>query len=182
MPTIDELAPATAAADSDEFVTSQSGIVRKVTRSQITSGYQPMFALASGSVVGRSSFGTGSAEQISIGSNLTLNQGTLSATAAPYVIAQLANGMVPATFDLVPIGQYGENVAVSYSQFMSGLSGLSGIDLSSMTVTPSGSGNATPIGTFAANVLMRGGGTMTGLVTLAGDPRYSTRRSDKAIR
>jgi hypothetical protein len=170
MPTIDQLPPATAASDTDLFMASQGGVVRSVTRAQITSGYQPMFALQSGVVLGRGSDGSGSAESLTVGANLTVNNGTLSANAAPYVVAQLTSGMVPALTDLVPLGQYGYNVAVTYAQFMSGLSGLSGIDASSLLVTPAGSGTAATLASFAAATVMRSGGNMTGPLTLNADP------------
>jgi hypothetical protein len=81
MPTIDQLPPATAASDTDLIMASQGGVVRSVTRAQITSGYQPMFALQSGVVLGRGSDGSGSAESLTVGANLTVNNGTLSANA-----------------------------------------------------------------------------------------------------
>ena len=49
MPTIDELAPAASASDSDEFLVSQSGIARKVTRTQILNGVQVQLAVQPGS-------------------------------------------------------------------------------------------------------------------------------------
>jgi len=75
MPTIDQLAPATAASDNDELLISQSGIVRKVTRSQVLAGVQPQLAVTTGSLLGRVSGGTGNPEQIRIGANLTLSNG-----------------------------------------------------------------------------------------------------------
>jgi hypothetical protein len=89
MPTIDELAPATAASDSDELLSNQNGISRKVTRAQLVAGLQPQLGVPSGKLLGRSSAGTGGPEQVSVGSNLVLNAGTLSATAAPFQIAKL---------------------------------------------------------------------------------------------
>jgi hypothetical protein len=38
MPTIDQLAPATAASNTDELIASQNGIARKLTRAQLTAG------------------------------------------------------------------------------------------------------------------------------------------------
>lgn len=136
MPTIDQLPPATAAADTDMFMGSQGGIVRKISRAQITSGYQSSLTLASGSVLGRSSSGVGSPEVLTVGANLTVSAGILSANAAPYEVSALTGGMVPASYDLVPLGQNGQNVSVTFAQFMHGLSGLSGVDVSSLTVTP----------------------------------------------
>lgn len=78
MPTIDQLAAATASSDTDELMVSQNGVARKATRAQILAGLQPQIALTSGSLLGRSSAGVGSAEPVSIGANLTLSNGKLS--------------------------------------------------------------------------------------------------------
>ena len=71
MPTIDELAPATAASDNDELPINQSGITRKVTRAQLLAGLQPQLAISSGTLLGRISGDMGGPEQVSIGANLT---------------------------------------------------------------------------------------------------------------
>ena len=84
MPTIDELAPATAAADSDEFPVNQNSITRKITRAQILAGVQTQLSIPGGSLVGRATPGMGSMETISVGNYLSLASGTLSAMAAPY--------------------------------------------------------------------------------------------------
>ena len=117
MPTIDQLAPATAAADTDEHIVSQLGTALKMTRAQILAGVQPQLALQSGVLLGRSSAGTGAPESLSIGANLTLASGTLSASATPFLLGALTSGTVPAPGDLVPLGQRGTNTAVSYGQF-----------------------------------------------------------------
>jgi hypothetical protein len=118
MPTIDQLAPATAASDADELLVSQSGIARKVTRAQVLEGLQQQLAIGSGSLLGRSSAGTGVPEQISIGANLALADGVLSASATPFNVASLPAGLVPAGGDLVPLGQASQNVSLTYGQFM----------------------------------------------------------------
>src|SRR5271166_715945 len=99
MPTIDQLAPATAASDNDELLVSQSGIARKVTRAQVLAGVQPQLAISCGTLVGRASAGVGGPEPISIGANLSLTNGALSANAAPFNVASLAAGTVPASND-----------------------------------------------------------------------------------
>ncbi|MBV8400107.1 MAG: hypothetical protein JOZ17_15415, partial [Acetobacteraceae bacterium] len=170
MPTIDQLAPATAASDTDELMASQNGIARKLTRAQLTAGLQPQLALASGVLLGRSSAGTGAPEQVNVGANLSLSNGTLTAAATPFQIAQLSAGVVPVSSDQVAIAQGGTNVNVSYAQFASGLSKLGGVDVSSMTITPSGATSSQKLGDFAAASLLRTGGAMTGPLTLVGDP------------
>ena len=135
MPTIDQLAPVIAAADTDEMPVHQSGSSRKVTRAQLLAGMQVSLALAQGTLLGRSSAGTGDPETIGIGSNLTLAGGQLSAP-TPFTAAALPVGRSPTTADLVPLGQHGIDSAVPYGPFMGGLSALSGIDLSRHSVRP----------------------------------------------
>ena len=180
MPTIDELAPATAASDTDEIPVSQSGVARKLTRAQFLAGVQPQIALPAGSLLGRASAGTGTAETITIGANLELAAGTLSAVATPYDIASLPAGTVPSATDLVPLGQAGANTAVPYAQFMSGISSLSGLDASRMLVTPTAASvsqnladtaaTAATALTLAGSALPKSGGMLTGALTLVSDP------------
>lgn len=177
MPTIDQLAPATAAADSDALVSSQSGIARKVTRAQLIAGLQPELSLSSGVLLGRSSAGAGAPESIGVGANLLLSAGTISAAASPFAIGALPAGTIPAAGDLIPLGQGGANVAVSYGQFASGLTGLSGIDASSMMISVAG--KAETLAVFAANAVAIGGATMTGPLVLSGMPATSLQAAPK---
>ena len=170
MPTIDQLAPATAACDGDELLVSQTGIARKVTRVQFLAGVQPQLAVASGNLLGRSSAGTGEPEQITVGTNLGLNNGTLSADAAPFVIASLSAGTVPAITDLVPLGQGKMNAMVTYGQFMSALGSVPNLDASQFVIESAGAGTKTTLADFAVGVLPLAGGTLNGTLTLAGDP------------
>ena len=179
MPTIDELAPATAASDNDELPVSQSGITRKVTRAQVLAGLQPELAISSGTLLGRTSGGMGGPEQISIGANLYLTDGALSASATPFNVASLTAGTVPASSDLVPLAQGGDNAAVTYSQFMSGLAGIGNVDVSQLLVTPTGGASPTRLGDLAANTLPLGGGTLTGALILAADPAMSLQSATK---
>jgi len=179
MPTIDQLAPATAAADTDEHVVSQSGTALKMTRAQILAGMQPQLALPSGVVLGRCSAGTGSPETLSLGSNLVLANGTLSATAAPYLIAALPVGTVPGQSDLVPLSQSGTNTAVPFSQFVSGLPHVPNVDGSQLLVTPTGAVTAEKLADLAAGTLPLTGGTMTGGLTLAANPTTSFQAATK---
>ena len=180
MPTISQLAPATAASDSDELVVNQAGTTRKVTRSQILAGVQPEIAARSGALLGRSSKGTGAPENLTVGENLILSGGTLAATATPFVISALPTGVVPASGDLVPVSQGGKDVAVPYQQFLSGLSYVTNIDLSQAVVFPTGSGSAVTLSDFAAGALSTTGGTMTGPLVLNADPVLPLEASTKA--
>ena len=170
MPTIDQLAPATATSDTDELIVNQTGITRRATLAQAISGLQPQLALASGTLLGRNSTGIGGPEAVAVGANLVLSGGTLAATATSYAVAQLAAGTVPAAADLVPLGQGGTNTAVSYATFMAGLSGLGSINASSFLVQPTGSATSETLGTFAAGTLPLSGGSMTGPLALSADP------------
>jgi Pectate lyase superfamily protein len=179
MSTIDQLAPATAASDADEFLVSQGGIVRKVTRAQILAGVQPQVAISGGQLLGRQSAGTGGPEQITVGANLGLNNGTLSARAAPFVVASLPTGVVPSNGDIVPLAQGGNNTAVTYGQFMSGLTEVANVDVSKFLVTPTGSKAPTKLADLAANTLPLTGGTLTGALTLAATPSTSLQAATK---
>lgn len=138
MPTIDQLTAAIAASTSDEMPVSQNGVLRKATLGQVTAGLQPTLAIAAGQLLGRISNGTGSPEAIAVGANLTLANGALSATATPFAIATLPAANPPASSDLVALSQGGLNSSVPYGQFMSGLAGLSGVNLSALQTTATG--------------------------------------------
>jgi hypothetical protein len=179
MPTIDQLAPATAASDTDEFMISQSGIARSITRAQVLAGIQPQLSVASGTLLGGPSTGSGSPVQIGVGANLTLVLGTLSAAASPYVMSALPAGNVPAGTDGVPIAQTGTNVVVTYSQFMSGLPGVANIDGSQLLITAVNSTAQQRLADFAASTLPKSGGTLTGWLGLAGDPSTALQAATK---
>jgi hypothetical protein len=170
MPTIDELAPATAAADSDELLVSQNLITRKITRAQILAGVQSQLTIPGGTLMGRTTAGLGWPETIAIGSYLNLAAGTLSAMAAPYSVALLPGGLVPAPGDLVPLGQGGANAAVSYSVFFQGLSSIATVNGSQLQVTPTGSTSSLRLADFASSVVTKSGATLSGPLTLASDP------------
>ena len=181
MPTINQLAPATAASDTDEFLVSQSGITRSITRALVLAGVQPQLSVASGMLVGGPNTGSGAPQQVSVGSNLTLALGTLTANASPYIVARLPSGVVPASTDSVPIGQAGTNVAVTYGQFLSGISGVAGVNGSQLLVTATGSTVQQRLADFAASTLPRTGGTLSGPLSLAADPSAALQAATKEI-
>nr|WP_294546298.1 hypothetical protein [uncultured Rhodopila sp.] len=180
MPTIDQLGPATSAADTDEFPVNQAGITRSITRALVLNGVQPAITLTSGSLLGRISTGVGAPEVIAVGSNLLLSSGTLSASAVPFVIGALPAGNVPASSDLLSMSQSGTNVAVTYGQLLSGISGAANIDLSEGLVTPTGAAAAETLASLAANTLLLSGGTLTGALALSGNPTSSAQAANKA--
>ena len=165
MPTIDQLPPATAASDTDELLVSQNGVARKITRRQVIAGLQPELLIASGSLLGRLSAGVGDPEPLAVGANLAINNGTLSAAAAPFSVGQLPAGLVPSPGDLVPVGQGGANAAIPYAQFVGGLPGVPGVDGSALVVRPTGQSSPRKLADLTASFLPTTGGVLTGPVS-----------------
>ena len=180
MPTIDQLAPATAATDADEFLVSQAGIARKISRAQVLAGVQPGLAIPAGALLGRVSAGSGAPEAVAVGANLTLSSGTLSAAGASFSVSGLPKGVVPAAADQVAIGQGGTNVSVTYRQFLSGLSAVPNIDASQVVVTPVGGTASVRLSDLAASIVPITGTTMTGPLVLSGPPLASNQAASKA--
>jgi hypothetical protein len=170
MPTIDDLAPATAASDTDELLVSQAGITRKITRAQTIAGLQQEIALPSMSLLGRSSAGTGPVETLTLGGSLILNSGTLYVTESSFDPTQLAPGEVPSPADLVPITQGGTTVAITFSQFASGVGGVPNIDVTQAVVTPTGATVSQKLGDLASTMVSTKGGSLVGPLWLAGPP------------
>jgi hypothetical protein len=83
MPTVAQLTPATAAADTDQLPASQAGILRSLTRAQLLAGTQTAINLPSGTLLGRVSPSVGSPETITLGQGLSLVAGALVAAAPP---------------------------------------------------------------------------------------------------
>lgn len=180
MPTIDGLAPATSASDSDEFLVSQAGIVRSITRARVLNGVQAQLALPAATLLGRVSNGVGAPEIISVGQNLSFNGATLSATATPFIINALPSGTVPAIGDLVSISQAGTNVAVTYGQLLSGFSGLANVDISQALVKPAGSTSSQTLAKVTGNLLPISGGSLSGALVLAGSPTLPGQAANKS--
>ena len=124
--------------------------------------------------------GTGAPEAISVGSNLSFNAGTISATASPFMISQLPSGMVPATGDLVSVSQGGTNAAVTYGQLLNGFSGVPNVDVSQALVTPSGSLSGQTLASLTAKIMPLLGGSLTGTTILVGDPTVPTQAANKS--
>ena len=180
MPTIDELAPAISASDSDEFIVTQAGIARKVTRAQVLNGLQPLLTVSAGSLLGGVGTGIGAPQVITVGQNLRFNGSTLSAVASPFSIPALSSGSVPATGDLIAMSQAGTDVAVTYRQLLAGFSGVAGIDVSNALVTPSGKTTGLTLAQMAASMVGLAGGTMTGSLILVSAPVAPGQAATKA--
>jgi hypothetical protein len=179
MPTIDQLATATSASDSDEFVISQGGIARKISRAQILNGVQGKLAVPAGALLGGVGTGFVAPQAITVGQNLCLNGSTLSATAAPFAINILPEGSVPSAADLIPVCQGGKAVGITYGQLVSGISEIGNINISQAVVTPTGEVNGQTLGQLAANMLPRLGGTVTGSLILTNSPSAPNQAATK---
>lgn len=124
MPTIDELEAVVVASDDDALPVSQSGIVRRVSRSQLLAGMQAELALTPG-LLGRNSAGIGSPEHVAVGNGLSLLNGVLSGTTqysatALKVVAGIGLG------DIIPVAQNGQDRAVTVKTLLS----VGGVDVS----------------------------------------------------
>lgn len=152
MPTIDQLQPASASADTDELMATQSGSSRKVTRAQLLAGLQPAISVPPGALLGNSGTTTSAPLSITVGSNLTLANGTISAP-APFVIGSLPAGSAPAATDLVPLSQSGTAGSVTYGTFLSGLATLTGFDASPLQMTASGGTSRRSLGALMGDAV-----------------------------
>jgi hypothetical protein len=180
MPTISQLASATAAADPDEIPVSQAGITRKLTRAQMLAGLQQRIVTQNGTLLGRASGEPGDPEAIKIGSNLILSGGTLSASVATAALGTLPRGIVPVGTDLVAVSQDGKNVAIEYQQLLSGLPGVTNVDVSNTVLTALGSTTATTLSEAVGTRLSLSGGTVTGVLSLLTDPTTARHAAPKA--
>jgi hypothetical protein len=85
MPTISQLPLATSISASDAVPISQGGAARSVSVGSLLAATQPAIIVQTGSLLGRTSLGSGSPEQISIGPGVSLLNGTLTATGLDHV-------------------------------------------------------------------------------------------------
>jgi len=131
---------------------TQSGSARKVTRAQLLAGLQPAISVPPGALLGNSGTTTSGPLAITVGSNLTLTNGTLTAP-APFVIASLPAGSTPAATDLVPLSQNGTAGSVTYGTFLSGLSTLAGFDASPLLMTANGASARRSLGALMADAV-----------------------------
>jgi Right handed beta helix region/Pectate lyase superfamily protein len=150
MPTIDQLQAAVASSNTDELAVSQSGDTRKVTRAQLLAGLQPAISVPPGTLLGNSTGAASAPLSITVGSNLTLSNGIISAP-APFVISGLPSGNAPAATDLVPLSHSGTANAVSYSTFLSSLATLPGFDASPLHAMASGATTSRTLGALLSD-------------------------------
>lgn len=137
MPTIDELTPAAAAADDDHMAVSQAGVMRRVSRAQLLSGVQSALAVVPGGLLGRTSAGIGLPEVITVGENLRLQNGVLSARNSFSLTGlPLAGAVQP--FDSVALSQSGRDAIVPIGVLLAGIARVPGLDMSAQSVSHDG--------------------------------------------
>ena len=153
MPTIGQLPPATSVSDTDEIPIFQNGQTLAATRAQILAGVQTALSLPQNTLLGGVGPGATAPVPINIGANLAVSGNTLSATAAPFEIPALATGSPPGGSDIVPLGQSGANVGVSYANFMGAMAGIPGLPGGALTATATGATTARTIAALASNAV-----------------------------
>jgi hypothetical protein len=153
MPTIGQLSPANSVSDSDEIAIYQNGQTLAATRAQFLAGTQTTLTLPQGTLLGGVGPGTAAPVAVTIGANLALSGTTLSASATPFKIPSLPAGNAPGASDIVPIGQGGNNVGVSYANFMGAMGNLSGLPGGALTATATGATKARTISALVSNAV-----------------------------
>lgn len=153
MPTIGQLPGANSVSDSDEIPVFQNGQTVSATRAQVLAGFQQTLALPQGTLLGGIGPGTAAPVPVTIGANLTLNGTTISAAAAPFEVSALGSGNGPGVADLVPLGQSGSNVAVTYSAFIQSLGAVAGVPGSSLEVLAGGANTKRVLSAIVANTV-----------------------------
>lgn len=158
MPTIDELSPAAASADEDLVAVSQGGVMRRVTRAQMLSGMQAALAVAQGGLLGRSATGVGGPETITVGRNLQLQDGVISARDG-FSVTDLPLARSVQAMDMVAVSQSGRDAGAPVGMLLAGLAEVPGLDLSAQAVRVAGGdlralsewlGDAAPVEAFGA--------------------------------
>jgi parallel beta-helix repeat protein len=153
MTTIGQLPPAASVSDTDELAIFQNGQTLAASRAQLLAGVQRSLTLPQNTLLAGVGPGTAAPVPVSIGANLSLSGDTLSAMASPFVIAGLPGGSTPGAGDIVPIGQAGANVGVSYANFLAGLGNVAGVPGGALTATASGATTARTLDAIAANAV-----------------------------
>jgi len=153
MPTIGQLPPANSVADTDELPIFQNGQTVAATRAQVLAGTQAVLSLPQNTVLGGVGPGNAAPVPITIGANLSLSGTTLSANAAPFQVSSLTVGTAPHSADIVPLGQSGANVGVSYANFFSGMGNLPGLTGGALTATASGATAPRTIAALVSNAV-----------------------------
>ncbi|WP_297369521.1 right-handed parallel beta-helix repeat-containing protein [Acidocella sp.] len=153
MPTIGQLPLAGSVSDGAEMAIYQNGQTLAATRAQLLAGTQAALTVPQNTVLGGIGPGAAAPAPIAIGANLVLSGSTLSAVAAPFVVSGLPAGVEPGAGDIVPLGQGGANVGVSYGRFLAGLGGVAGVPGGNLVATATGAVTARTLANLAANAV-----------------------------
>ncbi len=153
MPTIGQLPAATSVSDSDELPIFQNGQTLAATRAQLLAGVQNILTLPQNTLLGGVGPGTTTPIPITVGANLALSGTTLSAAASPFEISTLRSGNPPGTRDIVPIGQAGENVGVSYANFLASMGSIPGLPGGALLATATGATTSRTIDALVSNAV-----------------------------
>jgi hypothetical protein len=102
MPTISQLPPADSVSPADEVPISQAGALRAASVGSLLASVQPLITVDSASLLGRTSIGSGSPEQVEVGLGVNLSSGTL-----------VADGLDHASFTLASTLSIGSDLVVS---------------------------------------------------------------------
>ena len=84
MPTISQLPATSQVTAADQIPISQGGSVCSVSIGNLLASTQPAILAPTGSLLGRTSLGTGGPDAIAVGIGLALSTGTLAATGADH--------------------------------------------------------------------------------------------------
>jgi hypothetical protein len=84
MPTINELPVATSVTAADEVLVSQAGTTSSVSVGTLLGSTQPAIMAPTGSLLGRTSLGTGGPEPITLGAGLALSENTVEANGTDH--------------------------------------------------------------------------------------------------
>jgi hypothetical protein len=93
MPTIPQLPHSATVTAADTIPISQNGTAKSTTLGTLLAQTQPAIIIPSGALLGRSSLGPGGPEAVQIGTGLTFNHNTLSATATGNLDLTLQTGL-----------------------------------------------------------------------------------------
>jgi hypothetical protein len=140
MPTISQLPAAASVSATDQVPISQAGDLRAVSVGTLLESVQPTMTLASTSLLGRISVGSGGPEQVDVGTGLHLSGGTLVATgmevagfpvtpnlalASDLVISNQGSPMLMQTSLLRGLFSAGSNVGIDANGVISATGSLS---------------------------------------------------------
>ncbi|MEA2726932.1 MAG: hypothetical protein QOF70_1407 [Acetobacteraceae bacterium] len=145
MPTISQLPSANSASASDELPLSQGGTARAISVGVLLASTQPAIIVDSLSLLGRTSVGSGSPEQVDVGLGISLSGGTLIADGLDHAVFPVVSGLAIGS-DLV-ISDHGSPMLMQTSL----LRGLFSAGLN-VAIDPNGVISTTTVGGITGTV------------------------------